>query len=210
MSIKKLFRLLWKTECMGCNAASELNRYGFCHLCEKKIVFLENHSGTKEFHILRYEGPVKNAICRFKYNRKTYYGKRFATLAFDFIQKNNLTDFDVLVPVPLHWKKEFMRGFNQSAIVCIQLGRLLNKRCLTGVLVKTKSTVSQTRLNEKERKENVKGTFCIRRAGWIKNKNILLLDDVYTSGSTIKEARKTILAAGASKVTILTLSRAQI
>jgi len=193
---------------MGCKTAADLNRYGFCRLCENRIVFIENPAGTQTFHIARYEGPVKDTICSFKYNRKTYYGKRLSLLASDFIRKNGLEDFDVLIPVPLHWKREFLRGFNQSGIVCIHLARLLNKRCLSGVLVKRKNTVSQTQLRESERGKNIRGTFRVKRAGLIKGKKILLLDDVYTSGATTEEAKKTLLARGAAKVIVLTITKA--
>lgn len=207
MSIKKFFGAFLKEQCMGCRNAADLNRYGFCRQCEAGIIYLQQPAGAQDFHIMKYEGSVKNAICGFKYNRKTYYGRKFALLASDFIGENGLDDFDALVPVPLHWKKEFRRGFNQSAVVSINLARLLKKECMCGALVKTKNTLSQTELSEKERVKNVRGTFRVRRAGRIKGKKILLIDDVCTSGATSREARKTLLAAGASKVTVLTLAK---
>ncbi len=207
MSIEKLFRLMWKEQCMGCGSAEDLNRYGFCRPCQDGIILLQQPAGTDDFHILKYEGPVRDAIHNFKYNRKTYYGKKFAFLASDFIRENGLEDFDVIIPVPLHWKKEFKRGFNQSAIVSITVARILKKKCLCGILVKVKNTVSQTKLSESERKKNVRGTFRVRRPRLVKEKKILLLDDVYTSGATTGEAKKTLLSAGASRVTILTLSK---
>ncbi len=208
MSIKKFLNLFLKNLCIGCRTPAELNRYGFCPSCERKVVFIENPPDSQNLHILRYEGPVKDAICGFKYNRKTYYGKRFALLVYDFIRDNKLESFDAIVPVPLHWKKEFRRGYNQSAIVSINLASLLKKECLCGVLVKVKNTVSQTELSESERKKNVKDAFSVRRAGLIEKKKILLFDDVYTSGATTAEAKKTLLAAGARSVIVLTLSRA--
>ncbi len=208
MSIKKIFDVFRKAQCSGCGTAATLDRYGFCGACGPQVILLENPPGAETLHILKYEGPVKDAIHNFKYNRKTYYGKRFARLASDFIRENGTDNFDLIIPVPLHWKKEFKRGFNQSAIVAINVARLLKKKCLCGILVKVKNTVSQTELNESERKKNVKGTFRVKRAGRIKGKKILLLDDVYTSGATTSEAKKTLLAAGASSVTILTLTRA--
>lgn len=208
MSIKKFFRLIWKEQCLGCKSTEDLNRYGFCRQCERSITILQQPVDTSHYHILKYEGPIKESICNFKYKRKTYYGKRFALLVSDFICKNGLEDFDIIIPVPLHWKKEFRRGFNQSAIVSINVARILKKRCICGVLVKRRNTVSQTELNEKERKKNVKGAFRVRRAGLVKDKNLLLFDDVYTSGATTEEARKMLLAAGASTVTILTIAKA--
>lgn len=207
MSILKLLRLIWKEECAGCGNPGNLNRYGFCERCERGVITLQPTAGAHSFHILKYDGPVRDAIHNFKYNRKTYYGKRFALLASDFIRDNGLDDFDIIIPVPLHWKKEFKRGYNQSAILSINLARILKKKCLCGVLVKIKNTASQTKLNEGERKKNVKGAFRVKRAWLLKEKRILLLDDVYASGATATEAKKTLLSAGAADVTVLSLSK---
>ena len=208
MSIKKILNLLWKEQCAGCGTTSALNNCGFCPACTRNVVEVENPAGTDVLHIFRYEGPVKEAICRFKYSGKKYYGRRFALVASDFIRENNIKDFDAVVPVPLHWKKEFKRGFNQSAIVASVLAGLLKKKYLPGILLKRKNTSSQTELNVEERRKNVKGAFRARRANLIKGRKFLLVDDVYTSGATVREAKKTLLAAGAQKVIILTLAKA--
>ncbi|MBN1445139.1 MAG: ComF family protein [Candidatus Omnitrophica bacterium] len=208
MSIKKFFRLLWKEQCAGCGAAQALNGCGFCPACVRNVVEVENPAGADVLHIFRYEGPVKESIRRFKYSGKKYYGGRFALLASDFIRKNVREDFDAVVPVPLHWKKEFKRGFNQSAIVASRMAGILNKKYLPGVLVKRKNTSSQTELSVEERKKNVRGAFRARRAHLIKGGKFLLVDDVYTSGATVREAKKTLLAGGAEKVIILTLAKA--
>ncbi|MCM8821110.1 MAG: ComF family protein [Candidatus Omnitrophica bacterium] len=192
---------------MGCKNASYLNRYGFCKECEQKIIYLENHNGTETFHILRYDGPVKEAIHQLKYNRKKYYGKRFALLIHDFITNNNIDNFDVIIPVPLHWKKEFLRGFNQCGIISFYLSKLLKKRYLSGVLFKCKNTPSQTAMDKTGREKNIKGSFSVKKRYFINNKKVLLIDDVYTSGATTKEAQKTLLENGAEKVIILTIAK---
>ncbi|MCM8830500.1 MAG: ComF family protein [Candidatus Omnitrophica bacterium] len=208
MSINKILNLFWAIRCMGCKNTSSLNRYGFCKECEQKMIYLENHSGIETFHILMYDGPVKEAIHRLKYNRKKYYGKRFALLIHDFIINNDIDDFDVIIPVPLHWKKEFLRGFNQCAIIAFYLSKLLKKRYLSGVLVKCKNTPSQTEMDKTGREKNVKGSFSVKKRYLIKSKKVLLIDDVYTSGATAKEAKKALLENGAGKVVVLTIAKA--
>ena len=168
---------------------------------------MENYNDTEIFHILRYDGPVKEAIYGLKYHRKKYYGKGFALLIHDFIINNNIDDFDVIIPVPLHWKKEFFRGFNQCAIIAFYLSKLLGKRYLSGVLVKYKNTPSQTVMDKTGRGKNIKGSFTIRRGYLIKDKKVLLVDDVYTSGATTQEAKKTLLKNGAEKVIVLTIAK---
>ncbi|HOL21290.1 MAG TPA: ComF family protein [bacterium] len=193
---------------MGCKGDYPLNRYGFCRDCEERIISLGNHNDTEIFHIFRYDGPVKEAIYGLKYNRKKYYGKKFALLMHDFIIKNSVDDFDIIIPVPLHWKKEFLRGFNQCGVIAFYLSKLLKKRYLSGVLVKHKNTPSQTVMDKMEREKNVKGSFTIRKRHLIKNKKVLLIDDVYTSGATTLEAKKTLLRNGAARVIILTIAKA--
>jgi len=208
MSIKKIFSLLWQEQCVGCKTNSPLNDYGFCSACQRKIISVENALGTGIIHILRYEGPVRDAICNFKYGGKKYCGKKFALLASDFIRKNDIPDFDAIIAVPLHWKKEFRRGFNQSAVIASYIARILCKQYLPGVLYRKRNTLSQTELSEEERKKNVTGVFRIRSARLIESRKILLVDDVYTSGATAREARKTLMIGGAKKVTILTIAKA--
>jgi ComF family protein len=208
MSIKKFLNLIWKEQCAGCTKASDLNSCGFCPACARDVVEVENPAGADILHIFRYEGPVKKAICRFKYSGKKYYGRKFAAIAADFVRENLREDFDAVIPVPLHWKKELKRGFNQSAITASGLARMLKKKYLPGVIVKRKNTSSQTELSVEERKKNVKGAFRARRIHLIKSGKFLLVDDVYTSGATVREAKKTLLAAGAEKVIILTIAKA--
>ncbi|MDD3726049.1 MAG: ComF family protein [Candidatus Ratteibacteria bacterium] len=207
MSINKILNLLWRERCMGCAYPFPLNRYGFCRECEGRIISLESHIDAEHFHIFKYDGPVKDAIHRLKYNRKKYYGKRFALLLNDFIINNKIDNFDVIVPVPLHWKKEFSRGFNQCAIISFYLSKLLKKRYVAGVVIKSKNTPSQTAMGKKERAENVKGSFTVKKECLIRGRKILLIDDVYTSGATTEEVKKVLLRSGAERVIVLTIAR---
>lgn len=207
MSINKILNFLWPQHCIGCKRPSSLNRYGFCKECEKSIILVENLPDTENFHIFKYDGPVREAIHRFKYERKKYYGKKFALLLYDFIRDNKIEEFDIIIPVPLHWKKEFIRGFNQCAVIAFYLSKLVKKRYVSGVLVKSRNTPSQTGMGKKERVENIRESFTVKRPHFIQKKKILLLDDVFTSGATTGEIKKILLKNGAEKVIILTIAR---
>jgi ComF family protein len=122
------------------------------------------------------------------------------------IEKEKI-EFDLIIPVPLHWKKEFLRGFNQSALIGNYISKKLGKKMYQNILIKSKNTKSQTELNEKERKENVKNSFKIKRNDLIKDKSILLIDDVYTTGATTEECKKILINGGAKKVIIITLAK---
>lgn len=116
---------------------------------------------------------------------------------------------DVLVPVPLHWTRLFSRRFNQAALLAQALGRLTGKAVAVDVLVRHKRTPSQGHLGVKARARNVQGAFRVpfKRAGQIRGKRVMLVDDVYTTGATVRAAAKALLRAGALGVDVVTLAR---
>lgn len=199
------FYKLKTPDCIGCKKG-KIEKFGFCSECLSRIIFISENIENSIFSVVRYEGPIKEAIQRYKYNREKYIGKYFAELLKFKIIENRI-DFDLIIPVPLHWKKEFLRTFNQSALVGNYLSKILNKKMSQRVLIKSKNTVSQTELSEKERKENVKESFKVKNSRLIKDKKILLIDDVYTTGATTKECKKELLKNGAKKVIILTIAK---
>ena len=193
-----------KERCIGCNIGYAEN-YGFCKDCFSKIIFI-NESFKDRFHIGRYEGPLKEAILKYKYNGRKSFAKYFSLLIEEKIKKEKI-EFDLIIPVPLHWKKEFIRGFNQSALIGNYISKKFNKKMYQNILIKSKNTKSQTELAEKERKENVKNSFKLKRNDLIKDKVVLLIDDVYTTGATTEECKKMLINGGAKKVIIITLAK---
>jgi ComF family protein len=115
---------------------------------------------------------------------------------------------DVIIPVPLHPKREKKRGFNQAQIIAKELAELEGVRLLEGVLVKTKNIPPQTFLQLKEREKNVRGAFRVNKEEEIKGRVVLLVDDVYTTGSTIRECSSVLKKAGAKEVKALTIAQA--
>ncbi len=115
---------------------------------------------------------------------------------------------EIIVPVPLHPKRLRWRGFNQALL----LGREVSRRWQIPVdpfiLLRVKETAPQTQLPEEERRKNVRRAFDVNSGKTIDGKNVLLVDDVYTSGATVNECSHTLLRAGAKEVHVLTLARA--
>ncbi|MCK4431899.1 MAG: ComF family protein, partial [Candidatus Aminicenantes bacterium] len=112
------------------------------------------------------------------------------------------------VPVPLHPKRKKQRGFNQAFIIAKELAMLKGIKLVEGQLVKLKNILPQTSLKAEDRQKNVKGAFGIKEREKIEGKIILLVDDVYTTGSTIRECSSVLKNAGAKDVRALTLARA--
>lgn len=153
---------------------------------------------------------IRHMIWALKYRRNKRAGKVFAQILYDFLAEefsdlNVYSDFDkpLLVPIPLFRKRLRKRGFNQSEILAKELYKISGDSfCTLGthLLKKIKDTGSQTALEREQRLKNVTGAFAAANAPSIKNRNIVLLDDVTTTGATLNEARKTLLSSGAKSV----------
>ena len=117
-------------------------------------------------------------------------------------------EYDRVLPVPLHPRKARERGFDQSALLAAGLSRATGIPLGRRTLSRFRYTASQTRLNRKERGENMEGAFAFTGDEGVEEKSLLLVDDVYTSGATVKECAKVLMKAGAKSVDVLTLARA--
>lgn len=116
---------------------------------------------------------------------------------------------DMLVPVPLHYRRLLMRRYNQADLIARALSRDTGIPCLSEALRRVRATPSQGHLTAPERAKNVRRAFAVsgRHAGQIKGANIVLIDDVFTTGSTAKECAQALLKAGAKEVSVLSLAR---
>ncbi|HIJ87120.1 MAG TPA: ComF family protein [Desulfuromonadales bacterium] len=165
------------------------------------------HFDAARAHFL-YEGPLRELIHAFKYNRNIHLRFPLALLALEGVD-GIAADHrpNLIVPVPLHRSRLRMRGFNQAVL----LGRVLSRRCalpmLPDALARTRATEPQIELSAAERRVNVRGAFSVRTPERIAGKNILLLDDVMTTGSTMDECAKELKKAGATAVIAVTIAR---
>lgn len=116
---------------------------------------------------------------------------------------------DVIVPVPLSRWRLWRRRYNQAALMAQVIGKAVQKEVVVDAIVRTRSTPTQGHLKAKERADNVRNAFALnaRRADRLKGKTVVLIDDVYTTGSTVKECTKALLNGGVSRVFVLSLAR---
>ena len=115
-------------------------------------------------------------------------------------------EFDLIIPVPVHRKRLFQRGFNQAVILASKLSAKTRLPLYRRSLIKVKDTPPQARLPRAQRIANLRNSFGVHDPVNVRKKNVLLIDDVATTGSTIAEATKTLLKAGASRVDALVLA----
>jgi len=158
----------------------------------------------------RYGGKLKDLILFYKFNHFQILGKDLARFIYQTLgaRKEIWSGVEAIIPVPLHPKREKQRGFNQSQIVAKELAKLEKIELLEKVLVKIKNVPPQTSLQLKEREKNVSRAFRVVKKEKIKRKVVLLVDDVYTTGSTIRECSLMLKRAGAKEVRALTIAQA--
>jgi ComF family protein len=149
-----------------------------------------------------YEGALRKAI-----NHLKYYGKRrLAGPLADMMIRMQLPQADAVIPVPLYRSRHRGREFNQSALVSRQLAGHLKAELIINSLTKTRDTVPQVGLRYKERIINVRNAFRVEDGRKISGKKIILVDDVVTTGSTIRECAKVLKKGGASHVYAVSLA----
>jgi ComF family protein len=116
-------------------------------------------------------------------------------------------DCDVVIPVPLHNRRLWWRGFNQAALLAMTIARRLEKPLDVKSLARSKMTPPQTSQDHDARRRNVRRAFAVARPASVKGKRILLIDDVMTTGATVDECARMLMASGAARVDVLTLAR---
>ncbi len=119
----------------------------------------------------------------------------------------NMQEINLVLPVPLHSRKLRLRQFNQAQLLAGCLSRAFSKKLVANLLIKIKQGPAQVSLKRRARLQNVQGSFKVRNVSLLKNKNVLLIDDVLTTQATAGECRRVLLAAGANRVDVLTLAR---
>lgn len=153
-----------------------------------------------------YEGVLKHLIHEFKYRGRRDLSKYLGGRMVSTLKTLGWPEFDCAVPVPLHIKRERERGYNQAALLADVLGREANLP-VCRALVRVKPTEHQTFLDKACREKNLTGAFAAAGGVNLKGKTVLLIDDVYTTGSTADECSRSLLNAGAAKVFVLTCAR---
>ncbi len=158
----------------------------------------------KAFAPLLYTFPIDTALKALKFKRQLFYAPAFGELLLPALGKL-FPDADALLPVPLHQRRHAMRGFNQAAELCRPL-HMASGIPLIGNVRRARATKPQTGLDATQRHRNLKAAFEVR--GSLGFGHPLVVDDVITTGETCRQLAKTLLGAGAEKVSVLAVARA--
>ena len=179
-----------------------------CALIMKKELKLSTIKTTKYriFFIGFYEGNLKKLLLEYKFNEKSYISNYFVdTIVNEKRLFNILKEYDSIIPVPMYKSNKKNRGYNQSEIIA-----KLHIEYIKNYLVKVKKNKKQSLLNRIERAKNVKNAYRITGVEMIKNKKVILCDDIYTTGSTVNECITELEKARPKLIDILVIAKTKL
>lgn len=197
--IHTFLNFLFPQKCVGCGIKNEI----LCNECLTKIDYPDGAPRQYIFAAAAYhDAYVKKTIWLLKYRGVKLLAKPMAELITRRIFKNNVRYKNyIIIPIPLSKKRLRERGFNQSELIAKHIAAKMSIMIKTDVLYKKIHTESQVSIKDRaKRLNNIKGSFAVKNREAVKNKNIILIDDVCTTGATISEARKVLREAGAKKI----------
>lgn len=206
--------------CPQCQASFRTVSFPICHICGKPLPEISRPAGNicgfciesgprydRSRLYVRYEGAIAEVLKDFKFQRKRSMLpalSAYMVTCYEMFYEGQ--SFDMVLPVPLHRRRLHSRGFNQAA----DLARPIAKRQGCGVqynvLERTRDTIPQYGLSVSQREKNVKGAFRVSRPQEVKEKSVLLVDDIMTTGTTVNECARVLRKAGAAHVCVLCLA----
>jgi len=193
--------------CINCRKDLD-SLYGLiCVDCWSEIRFIKRQ-GTKINHaVVEYNHIVQKLIHIFKYQSPWILSDLFLNW-LSLIYSDTINIADIIIPVPIHKYKIMKRGYNQVAVLARKLAKKYKKPCPLNILIKSRSTKSQSSLNRDERQVNVIGSFQIneKQINRIKDQKILLIDDVMTTGATLLECMKVLKKSGINQIETLCIA----
>lgn len=206
-----LMDLLFPPKCVVCRRVLRAGKVGLCDDCGKNLSGQSSEIKGTFFSrcvvSLRYEDQVRDAVHRFKFNDQSGYATAFGQIMAGTIQKELEGQYDLITWIPVSRQRLKERGYDQSMLLGYAVALELNDVAVE-TLKKPKDNEKQSSLSDvKQRKDNVKDAYESADPELIRGKRILLIDDVITTGSTMEEAARTLLRAGASAVVGAALAR---
>ena len=221
--IPLIFDFITPRFCVSCDVKLFTDEIFICKKCYLKISILQDHEISSEYDrkfkadnliddynslfLFKEKGPLQDLIHSLKYNQKfkigIFLGRKLGEGKKDIIKNWNV---NFIVPIPLHHLKKVERGYNQAMYISKGLSKITKISLQENVVKRTKNTLSQTKLSNEERKGNMLGAFKVKNSKSIKGKNIIIIDDVITTGTTVLELAKVLKENGADKVYCLSVA----
>lgn len=196
-----------------CGVCCEISKTYLCNKCKIKInkllkLVTTNYKDkffSSHIYLFKYEGVIRERLLQYKFREQSYLYKFFSEIIL-----NNcffINNYDIILPVPAHKKRKNVRGYNQVELIAKDISKEYNVEYDNKILVKTINNTPQSILTKKQREKNVIGIYTVKNIQKIVNKKILLLDDIFTTGSTVNECAKVLKQNGAELVDVLTIAK---
>lgn len=203
-----------------CGICGKINLKSLCPKCEIELKkhqdiniiaegeTIEGKYFNELMYVFKYEGLIRKQILDYKFNDKSYMYLTFV----NFLLKNekifeNIEKYDRIIPVPISKGRLKMRGYNQSLLIAREIAKRTNIKLVNNCLFKTKNIIEQSKLNKEEREKNIQGVYKLQNYQLVENKKVLLIDDIYTTGSTVNECSKILRQANPARIGILVLAK---
>lgn len=205
---KKTDRLVVREpKCMKCGKPVENAEQEYCRDCMDA-----RHEYDRGAALWLHRPPVNISVYQFKFHNQRSFGAYYAkAIVAEYGNVLGGWEIDMIIPVPLYPGKYRKRGYNQAAILAREIGKLLDIPVEEQILKRIRETAPQKNLSSRKRRQNLKDAFSVEKGSqfFLRNRTVLLADDIYTTGSTVDEAAKTLKKAGAEKVFYLAISIGQ-
>ena len=201
-----------------CGICGKLSKESICPKCN---IMLKNQASyitddysqnssyfDEHIYMFQYIGEIRNAILNYKFEGKSYIHETFV----NFLKNNekicnNIKSYDIIIPVPISKKRLKERGYNQSSIYAKAVAQTFKIQYEDSTLKKVKNNIPQSMLSQEDRMKNVQDVYEITNAKTIINKKILLIDDIFTTGSTANECSRVLIKADKKKIGVLTIAK---
>ncbi len=219
--IENILSIVFPIKCISCG---DTGAY-LCLKCLSNVPRAERESAEWIFSLYDYRDPImKKSLWFLKYKGKKMLANVFAEIIYEKIleelsELSVMENFNnaILIPIPLSQKRYRERGFNQAELICRELIKInslrdnLNIKLEINILIKPRDTEHQARIKDRNtRLKNLSGSFAIKNSeqngSLVKNRNIILIDDITTTGATLSEARKVLRRSGARKIIAFTVA----
>lgn len=199
-----------------CGICGKICDKSLCRKCEINLEKFENikieEVQDKNFNefisVFDYQGMIRTNILNYKFKEKSYMAKTFAKFLINNEKLfEKIKTYDTIVPVPISRKRMKQRGYNQSLIIAKELNKYFKLEIAENSLIKVKNVIEQSKLNKEDRQNNIINAYEIKNEQILENKKVLLIDDIYTTGSTVNECSKMLKLANPKKIGVLTLAK---
>jgi len=226
LPLRDLWELFYPKVCTACKYERPIKNDIFCLKCSLEIPFTDHHLIQKNELLTKFTGRVEilsaNALFYFskagliqrtihalKYKNETYIGKHFGRLMGQRLIESNSTLADYIIPVPLHYKKKALRGYNQTMVIAKGMNEITGIPILENILTKVNHSESQTTKSRADRFQNVLDSFELKKNKNLEGKHILVVDDVFTTGATLEACAVKLQNYKNIKISVAVIAMAQ-